>query len=608
MRPVFLAAIGVIIAGVLLLSAACGRGPDIAATRSQARQLSRSAAGSFDRGAGPGSIRGLVVADDTGLPIRRAEISATAETGGSQRTVSSADGRFALRDLLPGRYRLSCSKAGFVPIDLGQPRPFALGHDIEVAGGTSIEAIEFRLERGAVISGRVLDEFGEPLAGISVELVRWGYAQGQRVLRAVPWAAGVTDDLGRYRLYGLPPGEFFLRASASAAAVEDESGIRIAYLPIYYPGTADVGAAELVTLSPGQQVESKDLAFRPAPAVRITGHVIGSNGSPRTGGDVALLQLAAGRYDRPAWGLDSARIGVDGAFTLPGVTPGQYLVQVQTADISDRRGQPRGGFQEIRGYEFALVPLVVKDAAINDLRVVTAQGGSATGRVVFDEGAQPRFGPNSLSLAAAPVGIPLSRMNSQSARARVHTDWTFEFAGLVGPRVFRVADLPGWTLKAVRRNGTDITDVPLEFSGGGSVAGIEIVMSNRITEMTGGVRDAAGRAVADYAVVVFAEDASRWKSFNVPSQIGPRSQAASLAPFGTASRFVQIGRPNQQGQFRIAGLPAGRYLAVALESIEDGAWYDPALLERLRPHGTEVSLAEGERKPISPPLVRAELK
>jgi len=453
----------------------------------------------------------------------------------------------------------------------------------------------------------VVDENGEPLVRASVDLVRWGYAQGRRVLRPVPWASAATDDLGRYRLYGLPPGEFFLRAAPFSAAVDMEGGIRAVYVPAYWPGTADINAAERLTLTAGAEVTDRNFVLRPTPAIRVSGTVVGSNGAAPSGGDVALLQLADGRYDRPAQGLDSTRLGPGGSFSVLGVAPGQYLIQVQTSEFTSGRGVGRRGLQPGGGYEYALVPLSVKDASIDGLRVTTSPGAAASGRVVFDQGAEPRFGPNSLPLTAQPVGIPVSRMNTQSTRARVHTDWTFEFAGLFGPRVFRVADLPGWTLTAVRRNGADITDEPIEFKGNESVSGLEIVISNRITQLTGTVSDDTGKPAVDYALVVFAEDASKWRALQIPAQQATSSQPSALQAFGAASRFVRVGRPNQQGRFRITGLPAGRYLAAAVGSIEEGAWDDPAVLERFRSHATAFDLAEGERKELSVPLLRADV-
>lgn len=560
-----------------------------------------------DPGAALGSIAGRVLADDTGKPVRHAEISASADSGSAQRALSNADGSFVLRDLPPGRYQLSCSKPGFVPIDLGQPRPFRTGRDLEITGGASMDGIEFRLKRGAIIAGRVVDENGEPLVRATVDLVRWGYAQGRRGLRPVPWASAVTDDLGRYRLFGLPPGEFLLRAAPFAAAVDMEGGVRVFYVPAYWPGTPDINAAQRLTLTSETEIADRDFVLRPTPAIRISGTVVTSAGTPPAVGDVSLFQLADGRYDRLAQGLDTSRLGRDGSFTVIGVAPGQYLVQVQTTDLTGNRGARPGGFQPSGGYEYALVPITVTDTSIDGIRVVTSPGATARGRVIFDQGAQPRFGPNSLPLTAPPVGLPASRMNAQSARARVRSDWTFEFAGLFGPRVFRVADLPGWALKSVRHNGADTTDAPIDFRGNESISGLEIVLSNRITELTGTVRDDAGRAVVDYALIVFAEDAERWRAQQVPALPGPGSQPSALQRFGAASRFVRVGRPNQQGRFRIAGLPAARYLAVAVTSIEEGAWDDPALLERFRSSATVVDLAEGERREIAVPLLRADL-
>jgi hypothetical protein len=152
--------------------------------------------------------------------------------------------------------------------------------------------------------------------------------------------------------------------------------------------------------------------------------------------------------------------------------------------------------------------------------------------------------------------------------------------------VFRATEPVGWTLKAVRLEGRDITDTPIEFRGTEALAGLELVLSNSTTEIAGRVISGDGQAAMDYAVVIFPDDPGKWKTLTLPAQAGP------------VSRVVKVGRPDQRGQFRVAGLPAGRYLAVAVPSIEDGAWNVIDVLRRLRPLATSVMLADGDRKTL----------
>ena len=543
-----------------------------------------------------GSIDGRVVAEATGAPIRRVEVTATNDAGDSRRTLTGGDGRYRIGDLPPGRYRIACARAGFVPRDLGQRGPFTSGREVEVGEGEAVRGIDVRLTPGAAIVGRIVDETGEPVGRALVEAVRWGYLRGQRVLQAVPGASATTDDLGRYRLHSLPTGSVLLRASTNyrgAAAVEDDGGLVVFHVPAYYPGTFDVARAQVLALEAGQVTSAGDFALGASPGTRLTGRVVRSSGSPPQAGEITLLQFADQAYDRPVGGPDIARLGKDGAFEIAGVAPGQYLLQVQTSELVERPDGRGGVFRETRGFEVALAPVTVTGARAEPVRIVTSSGGSARGRIVFDNGATPRFGPNSVSVTAPPIGLPQSRSLPAGGRGGVRSDWTFEITGLLGPRVFRATEPVGWTLKAVSLNGRDITDTPIEFKGTEALAGLEVVLSNATTEVTGRVVNEDGKPAADYAVVVFPDDPEKWKTLVLPAQPGP------------ASRVVKVGRPDQRGQFRIAGLPAGRYLAAAVPSIEDGAWNVIDVLTRLRPLATSVTLADGDRKPLELKLANA---
>ncbi|MNC88369.1 hypothetical protein D3C83_41770 [compost metagenome] len=70
------------------------------------------------------------------------------------------------------------------------------------------------------------------------------------------------------------------------------------------------------------------------------------------------------------------------------------------------------------------------------------------------------------------------------------------------------------------------------------------------------------------------------------------------------SRYVRSVRTDEQGTFRITGLPPERYLAVAVDFAEDGEWTDAEFLERIRPEATSFSLADAERRTLELRLVR----
>jgi Carboxypeptidase regulatory-like domain len=127
-------------------------------------------------------------------------------------------------------------------------------------------------------------------------------------------------------------------------------------------------------------------------------------------------------------------------------------------------------------------------------------------------------------------------------------------------------------LKAVRQENRDLTDSEIELPSGGELSGVEIVITNRINIVTGQVTDEQGAPVADATVVIFADDEAKWFE---------------------GARHVRAARPDQQGQWRVKGLPSGEYRAIAPEYVEDGAWDDPDYLRALRDRAQRFTMADG---------------
>jgi hypothetical protein len=227
--------------------------------------------------------------------------------------------------------------------------------------------------------------------------------------------------------------------------------------------------------------------------------------------------------------------------------------------------------------EFASVPLSVS-GDIDGLTIVTTPGVTVSGRVVYQGGTPPQQS-NNLQVTATPSSggsSPLTMLVAARALGggRVNAEGAFELRGIGGPSVIRLQGVPtGWALKSVVIEGTDVTDKAFDFKPGNNISGAIVTLTNRITEVTGSVRDTRGQPVADYVIVVFPEDNKLW---------------------GALSRYVQTSRPNQNGTFTIKALPPGRYVAAVVSSLENGTQNDPAVLEQLRAGAETFSLAEGQ--------------
>ncbi len=502
---------------------------------------------------GTSVIRGRVVDAENGLPIRRAIVRASSESLPQWRVSSTdSEGRYEFRELPPGSYTLTASKGAYVTVSYGQRRPNERGKSVDIGSGQVLERIDFNLPRGAIVSGRIYDEFGEAMAGARVQAMRYRFQNGERRLQGSGRSVQ-TDDRGEFRLFGLPPGEYVI--SAEVPPYESGTDDRLSYAPTYYPGTSSAAEAQRVTLAVGQEA-SANFSLLLVPTAIVRGLALASNGRPLMSGSVSLQPES--RDVQAVFGPGgSSRIEPDGTFRISNVAPGDYILEVRTSNNDDDTA------------EFASMVVNVTGADVSGLVVRTTPGATASGVIVFDPAAPANLNPRSMRVYA-PSTLPRAR--GRTGRARINNDWTFEIGGLLGERLIRLDDPPdGWSLKRVLLNGRDVTDTPTDFSRGERVESFRVIMTNQATRVSGAVMD-TGKPVRDYVAVIFADDSNRWRP---------------------PTRFVVAARPNQDGRFEIRGLPAARYLAVAVDYLETGEEQDSSFLQQIQPMATPVLLGEG---------------
>jgi protocatechuate 3,4-dioxygenase beta subunit len=540
---------------------------------------------------GTARIRGRVLSAETGSPLRRAQVRASGPEVGSRSTMTDGDGRFDFRDLPAGRISVSAVKSGYVSVQYGQTRPLESGKPIELADGQLLDKADILMPRGSVISGRVLDEFGDPVTDAMVTAMRSAWTDGRRRLRPAGRTA-MSNDLGQFRLYGLAPGDYYVSATVRDMAVMEMSMAAMSgassgastptsgYAPTYFPGTPNGADAQKITIAAGQDAQNTDFALLPVRLARITGTVISSDGKPVEGSMINAVPRGGDMAFGPMFGGGSARTNRSGAFTLTGVAPGDYVLQtrslhITTSDAGDmmtfsaRIGGPDGAESETGS-----LPLSVSGDDVSNVVIVTAKGATATGQVTFEGGAQPA-NLATLRILAAPTLLDGEMMGPGGSPATVKADGTFELRGLSGARMIRAAGLPpGWMLKAVHANGVDVTDTGIDLKPGEALAGMDVVLTSKMTELSGTVKGASGAAVKDYTLVVFSDDPQRWTLPN--------------------TRYVVGTRPDQEGRFRVRSLPAGSYYAAATDYIAQGEWGDPDVLDRLKREATKFTLAEGQ--------------
>jgi len=550
---------------------------------------------------GTSGIKGRVLAGDTGTALRRAQVRISSPDIGTKTALTDAQGRFEFKELPAGRFNVSVTKSGYVTMQFGQSRPFEPGRPIELTEAQLMDKADVALPRGSVLAGRVVDEFGEAVAEADVTAMRLQFQNGRR--RLVPSGRNAsTNDLGQFRIYGLPPGEYYVSATfrnmttmvldmvAGGTRSSDQSQTA-GYASTYYPSTPNPVEAQRVAVAVGQELSSVDIQLQPVKLARISGVALGSDGKPMGG---AMVMLMPSMKDALIFGPGgTSRTDKDGNFTLNGVTPGEYSLQVQSTGgvfqttsggnvmafafaTSDGPGAPPNGPQQ---REFGVASVNVSGEDVTGLVITGMRGAKAAGTISFGTTAKPD-GVNNLRVTSPATDTDNNPMPSFGA-ANVNADTlAFSVDNLVGGHTFRLANLPrGWVLKRVTYNGEDVTDRGIEFKPGEDVNGIDIELTNKTTAIDGTVNSASGQPAKDYTVVVFAEDPQKW--------VLPQN------------RWTASARPDQEGRFRLNNLPPGDYYAIAVEYVASGDWQDPAWLDRASKTATKFTLDEGATKSLA---------
>jgi hypothetical protein len=505
-----------------------------------------------------------------GLPIRRVQVRVGGpELRSGRSTMTDAEGRFTISELPAGRYTIVFSKPGFAQAQYGQKRPNQPGKPIDLADGQKVNNADIALMRGGVISGRLFDDYGEPVVDARVQVMQHRWVNGRRRLTNIG-RIGQTNDRGEFRIWGLPPGDFYVSAvtndrpmfferAAAAADAPDSTG----YAPTYYPGTAIQDEAQRVSVSSGQEISGIDFTLVTTRTVRVSGTALKSDGRPMANAAVMLLSRSAMESGMAAplgGGTDST-----GAFTIPSVPPGEYVINARMMMASAG---------EMENAEIASMPLNVGGEDLKNVVVVAQKGVRVAGRVTF-EAAAPAGAAESVRVFLPPVEQDAIFMGGPSF-GQVTPQGTFEVRNVLGKRRLTLSGLPpGWAVKAVRIGGTDVTDTGYDF-GKEDVPGVEFVVTNRLTLLSGTVKRDNQAPATDYVVLAFSTDETQWQQ---------------------GSRRTATARPDQHGTYRITSLPPGSYYVVAVDSMPED-WGNPELFERLKAQATRATLVEGESEAL----------
>ncbi|MBI1787988.1 MAG: carboxypeptidase regulatory-like domain-containing protein [Acidobacteria bacterium] len=512
------------------------------------------------------ALEGQVLNSVTGEPIRKAALTLRpVEFRGSEPQASTgtdAGGTFAMKGIEPGKYRLWVERNGFVRQEYGARSSGRPGTTLTLEKGQKLKGLVFKLVPHSVITGRIVDEEGEPVANVAVQVMRTGFLQGRRQL--MPMGGAQTNDLGEYRIYGIAPGKYYLSAvyrrmnmfggtvdRSAGEAPPDES-----YAPTYYPGSTDPAAAAQLDIPSGGEVRGISLSLQRTRTVRVRGKVVNPGGrlaggavflTPR-GPSVGMMSM----MQRNATNWQQAT----GAFEIRGVTPGSYTL---AADL----------FQENKRMT-ARLPLEVGGSNVDELVLTFTPGGELQGTVKIDGQAETSLGEINVSLRPREM-----QFFGGASGGRVKEDGTFALQGVAQENytlsVFGMP--PGFYLKAARLGDLDALEKGLDFTQGVGAGAMEVVISAAGGQVEGVVMDAKQQP-APGATVVLAPDADR------------RSQ----------SHLFKTVTTDQNGRYTIQGIAPGDYQLFAFEDVERGGEQDPEYLKPFEKSAEKITIRENGRE------------
>jgi len=541
-------------------------------------------------------VTGRVVKPN-GDPLRRATVTLL---GTENYTVNAdANGAFALDNIAPGAYALIAQRMGYASQKYGAAGPLvrscsgldnaglqtaraaggpdpisrfrpcierAPGTMLSLTAGSEMKDLIIRVTQHGLISGKVLNQDGEPVPGV-VMAMKAGYERGARRL-VIETSSAIGPD-GEYTVDDLPPGPYYLRAmSGSMMAINGSATIITgstmiitgmassldrpgktapeADVATYYPSELDETKAASVEVKPGEEAAGVDVLLRRTRVFSVRGTV---SAPPGGGAGTAMVTLAPkGALSEP---FNSARgvVAANGAFEIRNVDPGTYVISCTRQGATPTL--------------YLRQDVVVSAADVEGVNLTPVQGVAVTGTVKV-EGVNSGTWPN-LTLMAPDGGFG-------SGSATFDSKGAFTFRMPVAPLEYEVrlgALPPGTYVKSIRYGNRDALHGLLDLTGG-AAGSLDIVLSSRVAALTGKVKNATDGAAAGVLVTAW-----------------PRKAEAEGG--------VHSASTDQNGAFKIADLGPGDYFVAAWEDIDPGLADSPEFLGRFRNDATAVAIEEGGR-------------
>ena len=516
-----------------------------------------------------GSVAGVVKdASGRGLPLAMVIMRRATESGVVQGVSTDESGRFQFDNVPPGPLRLAATKRGFQmvasPADTG-PSETIPWVEVELASSQRRNDVGIILTRATVVSGTLLDQFGDPVSG---SLSLRPSATPNAVRRSVR-----TNSRGEFRISDVTAGEYVLVVDqnpyGSPLRVADGSSQReVAFLPVFYPGVPDASMAAPLAVRAGVDVAGLAVVVQPAPVSSIQVTV---DAGARA---VQNVQITRTAVDGPSTSSRAtmSRDGVRGA--LDSVPAGRSLIVATATEV---RADPLERGSDYRLW--ATAEIATDGSTPATLTMLLEPGARVSGRIVVEgrglssPAVQPRLEPASDTVGGAYVWP--RELTGDAGRFEFTIANVQPGAYLLGVGARAPSEVP-WTVKSIVVEGREIQQRVIELAPGTELGNVIITLSDQLTELSGSLVDDRGRVPPGAGVIAFTPNSQLWRA---------------------GSSLIQSAEVDATGRYVMRGLVPGEYRVVAVADRAAVSTADyPMLFARLLPVAVTVSLRHGEQK------------
>lgn len=487
---------------------------------------------------------------------------------------TDSNGKYTLKDLDPGTYRVTVAANGYSKLDYGQRTVTGSGTPITLAAGQAAKDINVTLTPAGNLSGHIRDSFGMPAAGVPIQLLRATYnANGLKSFQSVE--SSRTDDRGEYRLFWLTPGRYYLNAGSPPGpsnGIPFRSGVVSpnqvpgeSFLYSYYPGVTNVSQAVAIDVGAGAEMSGVDFNVNRQQLLSVRGRVVDSRtgqAPPSVGISLSYQVFDGGG----TFGAGSNYNATTGTFELSNVNPGQYTIVATVTDTTappDRTGVPS------RSVSSATLPVDITGADLENVVLALLPSSPLSGQVSILGTTNTQPSAVRIQLRPSANGVLTSTIGFNAPQVPAPgTDGSFRVEAM-SPGEYRIAaNLPqDFYLKEATYNQNDVLNKPFVFSANDN-GKLEVVVSPGAGQITGLSLDEKSLPASGISMVL------------IPDQHRDRNE------------LFKNTTTDSNGKYTIRGIPPGDYKLYAWDSMEQFAWFDPDVMAKYESQGRPIHVTE----------------